>query len=197
MQGFVNRAVQCFVRDTYGWAVWLNVVRRAGLGFTNFEAMLVYSPHITENIVVALEIEFKKPRSIILEDLGTYLVTSPTTEVLRRMLRFGGEDFGEFILSLDELPDRARLALAEIELPSIQLHSTGAKQYLIEIGEGLPGFSWALVGVLRALADDYGALAFIEHKAGSKRDQISVVLADDSFSHGRHFELAPAQYATG
>jgi len=196
MQGFVNRAVQCFVRDTYGWPVWQKVVNRAGLGFSNFEAMLDYPPYITQKIVEALEGEFSRPREAILEDLGIYLVTSPTTNALRRMLRFGGHDFEEFVLSLDELPERARLALSEIELPSIRLEPKGAKAYLIAVGDTLPGFSWTLVGVLRALADDYGALAFIELAPSATGDSISVTLADDSFAHGRHFELAPVRYAS-
>lgn len=195
MQGFVNRAIQCFVRDTYGWQVWQKVVQHAGLGFSNFEAMLDYPPHVTQKIVAALEAEFDKPRSAILEDLGIYLVTSPTTDALRRMLRFGGHDFEEFILSLDELPDRARLALSEIDLPQMRLQPLGAKTYAIEVGNSLPGFAWTLVGVLRALADDYGALAFIELTPKSGFDVISVSLADDRFARGRQFELAPVRYA--
>lgn len=195
MQGFVNRALQCFVSDTYGWPVWRRAIARTELKYSNFEAMLDYPPHVTQRIVEALEDEFSKPRSVILEDLGIYLVTNPANDTLRRMLRFGGHDFEDFILSLDELPERVRLALSDIALPMISVRPLAPKNYSIEIGDTLPGFSWTLAGVLRALADDYGALAFIELEAKPGGDTISVVLAHEKFAQGRQFELAPPRHA--
>jgi hypothetical protein len=197
MQGFVNRAIQCFICDTYGRAVWQSAARRAELGFSNFEAMLDYDAHLTDRVVSAVEAELGKPRDIFLEDLGTYLVTHPNMESLRRLLRFGGEDFEDFILSLDELPERAKLVLSEIELPSITLEVIGAKQYEIVFGPQLSGFSRVMMGTLRAMADDYGALAFIEHANSHRGEAIAITLADDTFAQGRNFELAPVQYATG
>ena len=51
MHGLMNRAVQCFVRDTYGPRVWADVAVRADLGFDNFEAMLAYDDQITFRVL--------------------------------------------------------------------------------------------------------------------------------------------------
>ena len=40
MHGLINRAIERFIRDTYGRDVWALIVARAGLGFSEFEAML-------------------------------------------------------------------------------------------------------------------------------------------------------------
>ena len=40
MHGLINRAIQCFVRDSYGQNRWIEVTQLADLGFTDFEAML-------------------------------------------------------------------------------------------------------------------------------------------------------------
>lgn len=191
MQGFVNRAIQCFVRDIYGEDRWRRVTDAAQLGFTNFEAMLNYDPAVTERVLDALQDQLSKSRAAVLEDLGTYLVSDRNMEALRRLLRFGGADFEQFLVSLDELPEKARLALPEFSLPSISVSGADGRRYVLTFGEGLPGFSFVMMGVLRAMSDDYGALAFIEHRDGDVGTEILVTLADASFAAGRGFDLAP------
>ena len=41
MHGLINSAIQSFVCATYGRACWLRATEAAGLGFAEFEAMLV------------------------------------------------------------------------------------------------------------------------------------------------------------
>ena len=196
MQGLVNRAIQCFVHDIYGLETWREVVDEAQLGFTSFEAMLDYEPSVTDRLVSAVQIILTKPRSVILEDLGTYLVSHANMETLRRLLRFGGSDFEEFLLSLDELPEKARLILPDFVLPSLSVLALNPRLYELEIGTGISGFSNVLMGVLRVMSDDYGALAFFEHRDGTEKNTIQITLADARFSSGRSFELTPAHEAS-
>ena len=42
MHGLINRAIQSFFCNTYGQERWQRVTEAAGLGFSDFEAMLVY-----------------------------------------------------------------------------------------------------------------------------------------------------------
>ena len=115
MHGLINRAIQSFVTNTYGPDRWLNVTEDADLGFSEFEAMLIYDDSLTDAVLKSLCVELGRPENELLEDLGTYLVSDPKVESLRRLLRFGGETFLEFLYSLDDLPDRARLAVPELE----------------------------------------------------------------------------------
>ena len=47
-----------------------------------------------------------------------------------------------------------------------------------------------MVGVLRAMADDYGALAMLSHEGQEgEAEIISIVLVESAFAEGRHFDL--------
>lgn len=190
MHGLVNRAIQSFVCDTYGPVIWAETTTIANLDFIEFEAMLTYDDALTYEVLDALETLLNSSRENILEDIGTYLVSHPTTESLRRLLRFGGVDYIEFLHSLDDLPERARLAVPELALPQLELHDHAANRFSLSINSGPPGFGYVMMGILRSLADDYGALVFLNH-TGQCRDSeiIEITLIESSFSTGRSFEL--------
>jgi Haem-NO-binding len=190
MHGLINRALQTFVCQTYGKERWLRVTEAAELGFTEFEAMLFYEESQTFRVLEALCADLGRPQSEVLEDLGTYLVSDPSVEALRRLLRFGGVTYVEFLHSLDDLPDRARLAVDDLILPSLEVHEEVPGRFSLSCGPGVPGFGWVMMGVLRTMADDYGALVFLEYEG--KRDQnevICITLIETSFAAGRSFEL--------
>ena len=97
MHGLVNCAVQRFTTDTYGTEAWYDVTRLADLDFVQFEAMLTYDDALTPRVLNAWAVRLDRPRAEVMEDIGTYLVSHPNTEGLRRLLRFGGVDFVDFL----------------------------------------------------------------------------------------------------
>ncbi len=190
MHGLINRVVQSFVSATYGQSCWMRVTDAADLGFTEFEAMLVYDDAMTTRVLDALCAELKRPRAEILEDLGTYLVSHPNMEDLRRLLRFGGDTYVEFLHSLDDLSDRVRLAVSDLRLPLLELREVSSSEYHLHCYSGLPGYASVMVGVLRAVADDYGALAFLTHEGQQGEvEVITIALVESAFSAGRNFDL--------
>lgn len=196
MHGLINRSVQGFVRDTYGAALWAHITREARLGFDSFEPLLFYDPAQTEAVLVAAEKVLNRPRDGMLEDLGTYLVSHPNTEALRRLLRFGGVTFDDFLHSLEDLPERARLALPDLDLPELRLvEGAGGSYRLYVTAAQFSGAGHVLLGLLRAMADDYGALALLDHMHGEdagsdEPETILIQLLDHSHSSGRQFDLA-------
>ena len=159
MQGLINRSIQSFLRDTYGENVWQRVERLAGLDFESFEAMLFYDNKLTHATLATTSGLLRRPAEAFLEDVGTYLVSQPNLESLRRLMRFGGVTFEGFLHSLGELPARARLAVPELHLPPLELDPGEAAGFLLRCQSRIPGYGHVLVEVLRAMADDYGALA--------------------------------------
>ena len=191
MHGLVNRSIQCFLRDTYGAATWALVTREARLGFDSFEAMLSYDTALTEAVLTAAAKVLNRPRESVLEDLGTYLVSHRSTEALRRLLRFGGVTFDDFIHSLEDLPERARLALPDLDLPTLTLMEEADGDYLLQVSAVIPGVGHVLVGLLRAMADDYGALVLLDHAGtGEANERVLIQLLDQTHSSGRNFDLA-------
>ena len=190
MHGLVNRAIQGFVSDTYGAEKWIDVAREAGLEFIEFEAMLTYDAVYTPRVLDATAKVLGRPREEVMEDIGTYLVSNPNVEALRRLLRFGGSTFVEFLMSLDDLPDRARLAVSDLHLPGIELHEHTESRFSLVCEAAIDGYGHVMMGLLRAMADDYGALVMLEHTgAGNGVETVSITLVETEFAEGRSFEL--------
>ena len=192
MHGVVNRAIECFVRDTYTDAVWEDVVIAARPPVRSFEAMLVYDPAITERLVSAAVARIGKPRDVFLEDIGIYLVSHPRYEALRRLLRFAGVTFEDFLLSIDEIPGRAHLALPDLGIVPIGVRAIGKDRFRICCGPGWPGFGHVLVGGIRAMADDYGALVTLclLNESDCGRARLELTLHEAKHARGRAFDLA-------
>lgn len=190
MHGLVNRAVQRFVIDSYGEAEWQAAAARAGLGFVDFEAMWTYEDAVTRRVIAAVSAELDRPPEELLEDIGTYLVSHPNVEAVRRLMRFSGVDFIDFLHSLDELPDRARLAVSDLELPRIELRAIGPEAYQLLCRGPVAGCGYLLMGLLRAMADDYGALVYLEH-AGTTGgiETINISLVETEFAKDKGFAL--------
>ena len=190
MHGLINKAIQCFVLDTYGRETWREMAQSAALPVMQFEAMLIYEDTLTEQALDATARFLDKPRTDVLEDIGTYLASHPNVEALRRLLRFGGAHFIEFLYSLDDLHDRARLAVDDLELPRLTLIRHTENHYSLLCGAAFPGWGHVLVGILRVMADDYGALACLEHcGAKDQTETIDIMLVHTSYAHGRTFVL--------
>ncbi|MFY0690670.1 MAG: heme NO-binding domain-containing protein [Paracoccaceae bacterium] len=195
MHGLVNRSIQCFVEDTYGQSSWDHIVRDARLDFRDFEAMLAYSDTITEAVLEAAAAHLGRDRTALLEDLGTYLVTHAHMNAVRRLLRFGGHTFEDFLQSLDDLHDRVKLAMPDLELPHLELEQTGSDSFSLECHFDRPGYGAVLQGILRALADDYGALVVLDleqddPKQGPPCEILKIQLLEKAFARGRSFSLA-------
>lgn len=190
MHGLINRAIQCFVTDSYGPDKWVEATQEADLDFVEFEAMLVYDHDVTPRVLDAVSAVLKRPRNDVMEDMGTYLVSHPNVEALRRLLRFGGVTFVEFLHSLDDLPDRARLAVSDLDLPRIELRDHSATQFSLICESPIAGYGHVMMGILRTMADDYGTLAFLEHTGGGNGvETVSITLVETEFAQGRVFDL--------
>ncbi|WP_353471543.1 heme NO-binding domain-containing protein [Salipiger sp. H15] len=199
MHGLVARTLQGFVLDTYGRECWDRIAEAARLDLPGFEAMLDYEAQLIGRVLATAEAELHKPRAAMLEDIGTYLMTHPHNERLRRLMRYGGEDFIDFLHSLEELPGRARLAVPDLDLPPLELTEAAPRRFSLLCRCGGPtrrGYSHVLAGVLRAMADDYGALILLDldldpdqgdGPAGAELIRITVI--ETAYAEGRSFDL--------
>jgi len=190
MHGLINRSIQCFLRDSHGPEIWEAVALEADLGFSGFEGMLDYPPGLTERVIAASCRIIDAPRAAVLEELGGYLVSHPNFESVRRLLRFGGVTYGDFLNSLEELPERARLAVPDLELPKVNLADGPEGSGLLAVEACFDGVGHVVVGLLRAMAEDYGALAVLDWLGNPNGwETISIRVLDQAWTPGRRFEL--------
>ena len=153
---------------------------------------MAYDPAMTGRLVAAAAARLDRDADCLLEDMGCWLVSNPGG--VRRLLRFGGPDFREFLYSLEDLPARARLALPDLELPALRLDLAGEGVFVLRLGPGQPGAAAIALGLLRAMADDYGTLAMIEAGAVAADGSavVTVRLLEADFAEGRAFALGHA-----
>lgn len=184
MHGLVNRCIEAFLRNTYGSATWQQVAAEADVhpdGFLTWES----SPDsITHAIVLASARRLDKSVGELLEDVGAWLSRQ---EQIRRLLRFGGANFQEFVESLRELPGRIHLVIPDLEFPGFTVLSDAPGRYRIIAEPHQPGLMRVLAGMLRVMADDYGSLAVIS----VVRDRIDMDVVLPDYSSKRGFELSP------
>lgn len=191
MHGLVNRAFQCFLQETYGLRVWEDVAQDARIPLAGFEALYHYDDALTRDMIAAAERRLGRPAETILEDMGTFLVSHAHTEALRRLLRFGGTSFVDFLHSLDDLPRRARLAVADLDFPDLEVRDGADGVFRIRCKPAGEGFGHVLLGVLRTLADDYGTLVLLEHVGVvDDAEEINVRVLNTEHAEGRRFQLA-------
>jgi hypothetical protein len=191
MHGLINRAIQGYVLDTHKDAAWAQITRKARLGFDSFETMLTYDAAQTEAVLQAAVEVLGRPCDAILEDLGTFLVSNPNLYALRRLLRFGGVTFTDFLQSLEDTRGRGQLALNDIDLPELDLYEISPTLYTLQCRFPIEGSGHVIVGLLRAMADDYGVFVLIDHEGYSLEGEIVLIqLLDVGFAKGRSFDLA-------
>lgn len=191
MHGLINRSLQSFLSDTYGVPTWQAIRKAAGLTVDGFEALLVYPDALTDAVINSAAMLLEKPRETLLEDLGTYLVSHKNLEALRRLLRFSGVSFVDFLHSMEDLPEHGRLGVPDLDLPEFKLIEDAAGEFTLQITPLIAGVGHVVVGLLRAMADDYGTLVWLEYVGvRNGRECVSVLLLDQSHGPGRSFALS-------
>jgi hypothetical protein len=191
MHGLINRSIEAFVADTYGSAVWRDIARSAGVPEAGFEPLKTYDDALTAHVLDAAAATLGRGADALLEDAGHYLVTNPGLAAPRRLLRFGGETFADFLHSLEDLHDRARLALPDLDLPRFEVTEDTSGRFTLR-HDWAQGLGSMITGALRAMADDYGALALIEpgrRRREDGRETVTVRLMESDFAEGRDFSL--------
>lgn len=190
MYGLLLRSLQTYVSRSFGQPLWSEVLLVGGYGSQGFEPLLPYDASVFKSVMVLTAARLGRPEAVVLEDLGTYMIVGASQGVARRLLRYGGPNFSDFLLSLEDLSDRARLALSDIKLPNIYLREVEPGGFEISATFNPPELSFVLLGALRAMADDYGALVTIEDRGVENGNSILMVhLLEQRFSPARRFEF--------
>ena len=199
MHGVVGKALWSFARDTLGADGWARLAAEADAPPEGYVSVRRYDEAGVRRLADALAARMGTSREDMLVDAGVYLVAHPSAEPLRRLMRFTGADFDGFVHALEDLPARGRLALPGVNLPAIEVRARAAgperRSYAVTCRSNHAGAGHLLLGVLRSMADDYGALATIWHEGGHIErglsvERLTVEILLESYTGGRGFDLA-------
>lgn len=182
MHGLIHRSIEAFLREVCATPLWSRVAEDAGVDPRGFQTGRRHSDQVSRDLIATAARRLGKPESELLEDLGAWLAG---LQALRRLLRFSGRDFREFLHRLDELPGRAHMVVPDLGLPEVTVMIDEQDRVIVTLSE--PEGLWlpVLAGLIRAMADDYGALGVIL----TEKDRICVHVPLDAFTPGRGFSL--------
>ncbi|MDT1063342.1 heme NO-binding domain-containing protein [Paracoccus sp. CPCC 101403] len=158
MLGMLDRSLEAFLRDCHGDEAWRDILAAANIRPEEFLSSAFTGRSRIRRIVLIAARKLGKAPEDILEDLGAWLVQ---IEPIRRLLRFSGTSYGDFVLSLGELPARAGMILADMPEFGLAVVQKGQGGFAILSRRLPPGWLNVLAGALRGMADDYGTLALI------------------------------------
>ncbi|SDZ14490.1 Haem-NO-binding [Jannaschia faecimaris] len=195
MHGLICKSLEAFVRDQHGEDTWHRIVQASDLPYPRFEALRSYDDDLMTRVFDMASRELGRSFAAPLEDIGHWICTHPPLEAVRRLIRFSGTCFVDLIYALDEVHDRARIALPGLGLPKFTVTELAPNDFFIISVWHLRGGGAFLTGVLRAMADDYGALALID--AGDRRkvdgkwhETLTVRIFDQAHHKPREFMLS-------
>jgi len=164
MHGLINRGLQSFVLGIYGNEIWEDICAEASIAYSNFETMLYYDDIVTEQVLDAICNATKRPRTEVLEDFGTFIVSEHCSPAVLKLLRLGGETFEEFLKSLEDLAERIQIAIPDMEAPIMRLEQKTERDFIVHYEFYKCGYGAVFLGLIRAMADHYRTLVTIEHR---------------------------------
>lgn len=183
MHGLVNRSIEEFLRATGGETLWRHVADSCAIDPHGFQAIRHYPDALTHAMLAEAAARLILSEGELLEDVGEWLAG---IEPLRRLLRFSGASYADFLAGLDQLPGRFEMVVPSFGRPAIMLEpDPDGAGLTIRLGDLRIGWDQLLAGLLRRMADDYGALALIS--AGQGRVRVQVL--EHGFAEGRKFDL--------
>ncbi|WP_111558591.1 heme NO-binding domain-containing protein [Paracoccus sediminilitoris] len=178
MNSLINRGIEEFLRTTYGDDLVKAVAEEAYVAQASVAPL---GAGFGADALQRAAFRMSKPHSEMLEDMGAWMTR---IEAVRRLLRFSGRDFKDFLLRLEELPGRAHLVLPSLRVPRLQVDANDQAFWVLMLDHDRT-WQFLLVGVIRGMADDYGALCLI-----SVEDQaIRIEVWDEKFAEGRLFSI--------
>lgn len=177
----INRALCVFLEKQYGPDVWDSILLISNLRKSDVLNISDH-PRNLRRLLASASRHLCMTPSELLEDFGAWLVR---LENVRRLLRFSGPEFTDFIYSLEDLPARAALIVSDV--PDIRINVTLISNNEFEIKAVNMPAAWfsTMVGAVRGMADDYGVLTVITSSEGA----LKVRIAASKFGENRIFSL--------
>ena len=116
---------------------------------------------------------------------------------VRRLLRFGGAYFHDFLFSSNEFNARIDLIMPGLNLPKINIVCGAKNQLPIRLVPSWSEFTYLCIVILHVMADDYGALIRLAHFAHTGLAVIQITLVDDRLAVAQGFKFAARGTSNG
>lgn len=152
MYGLVNKAIEGLICNRFGEETWEAIKRRAGIDEEGFVSLDSYPDSMTYALVGAASEVLKTPADALLEVFGEYWVTYTAKEGYGGLLDAAGGDLRTFLVSLNQLHARVRLAAPELRPPSFQCTDITDASLVLHYRSTREGLAPMVFGLIRGLS---------------------------------------------
>ncbi|MGV6840405.1 MAG: heme NO-binding domain-containing protein [Planktomarina sp.] len=194
MHALVFKGIRGFFVALHGHTVWAKIMQDNAISDEDIDLDRLAALDLAWAVLKTGADAVGQSLPQTLEAFGLYLTSHPNTYAVRRLMRFSGADFIEFLYALPDLAPRAAMAVPDLALPRIDVADIpGGVE--VAVRDDVPGFEHILAGIIGGMADDYGALIHIEQticQANPDRPEYSywsVLVIDEFHTSGRSFSL--------
>lgn len=152
MYGLVNKAIEGLICNRFGEETWETIKRRAGIDEEGFVSLDSYPDSMTYALVGAASEVLATPADALLEVFGEYWVTYTAKEGYGGLLDAAGGDLRTFLVSLNQLHARVRLAAPELRPPSFQCTDITDTSLVLHYRSTREGLGPMVRGLLKGLS---------------------------------------------
>lgn len=169
MYGMVNLAIQGFIAQRYGDAVWQQVKQRATPDISHFLTMEQYPDEVTLNMIgTAADLTGDEARGM-LEAIGEYWIQFAQRSGYGDLLQVIGTTLPEALTNLDNMHARVGLTFPDLKPPTFWCTDVGEHSLILHYQSEREGLDPMIPGMVRGLAAMLNTPASVK-QIGSKGD---------------------------
>jgi hypothetical protein len=152
LYGLINKAVQGYLQENYGKAVWDQVAESAGISSAGFVSLETYPDELTYSLVTQAADILAVSADEILEGLGDYWISFTAYEGYGDFLARHNHNMIEFIEQLNAMHVRLMLIHPKMRIPKFSLEKISSTVYDLHYFSERQGLAPMLKGLLHGLS---------------------------------------------
>ena len=155
MYGLVNQAVQDFVSQRLGPAVWDTVRAKAGIKDPEFLPLQQYPDELTFAMVGAACEASGRDAASLVEEIGTFWVAFTAQRGYGSLLDQLGTTFPEALGALDAMHVRVALMMPNLKPPSFRVRDVQERRLTLDYISHRTGLAPMVIGLVKGLGHKY------------------------------------------
>jgi hypothetical protein len=184
MYGMVNLAIQGFIAEHYGEAVWQEVKARAAPSFEQFLTMEQYPDEVTQGMMGAASEISGVSMPVLMDRLGEYFVDFTRRSGYGELLQIIGTTLPEALNNLDNMHTRVGLSFPELRPPVFWCTEVDEHSLVLHYQSVREGLGPMIPGTVRGLATMLHTTVTVEWIAsradGADHDQFRVMFGPEN-----------------
>lgn len=178
MYGMVNLAIQGFIIEEYGEAVWQEVKARAAPSIEQFLTMEQYPDEVTQGLMMAASEISGDGMPLLMDRVGEFFVGFARHSGYGELMQFIGTTLPEALGNLDNMHARVGLSFPELRPPAFWCTEVEEHSLVLHYQSVRDGLGSMIPGTVRGLAAMLETTVTVEWIAsredGADHDQFRV-----------------------